>query len=83
MVDCSAYEVIDIETVNFTGRDGTMRVLEVVWYVPEAHCNIISIGLYACACFGSQYSAIAIGAMRVIFTNTGDDRSFTGNSQNH
>ena len=43
MVDGSACEVIDIGTVKVIGRDGTVRALEAVWYVPEARYNLISI----------------------------------------
>jgi len=35
MVDGSAWKVSDIETVNVTGRDGTMRASTAVRYVPE------------------------------------------------
>ena len=35
MVDGLAYEVISTWTVKVTGRDGTVRALEAVWYVPE------------------------------------------------
>ena len=43
MMDVSAYEVISIRTVKVTGRDGIVRALEAVWYVPEARYNLISI----------------------------------------
>ena len=43
MVDGSACEVIGNGTVKITGRDGTVRTLEAVWYVPEARYNLISI----------------------------------------
>ena len=45
MVDCLACEVIGAGIVNVTCRDGTVRVLEAVWYVSEALYNLISIGL--------------------------------------
>ena len=40
MVDDSTCEVIGTGTV-VTGRDGTMRALEAVRYVPEARYNLI------------------------------------------
>ena len=43
MVDGSACEIIDTETVKVTGRDGTVRALEAVRYVLEAQYNLISI----------------------------------------
>ena len=43
MVDGSACEVISTETVKVTGRDGTLRTLEAVWYVSEARYNLIFI----------------------------------------
>ena len=43
IVDGSAREIIDTGTVNVTERDGTVRALEVVQYVSEARCNLISI----------------------------------------
>jgi len=43
MVDGSACEVIGIGTVKITGRDGTVRALEAVRYVPEAWYNLISM----------------------------------------
>jgi len=45
MMDDLVCEVIDTETVNITGKDGMMRALEVVRYVPEARYNQISIGV--------------------------------------
>jgi len=45
MVDGSVCKVIGTETVKVTERDGTMRALEAVRYVLEAHYNLISIGL--------------------------------------
>ena len=43
MVDSSACEVIGVGTVKITGRDGTVRALEAVQYIPEARYNLISI----------------------------------------
>ena len=43
IVDGSACEVIDIGTVNVTGRDRTVRALEAVRYISEARYNLISI----------------------------------------
>ena len=43
MVDGSACEVIGTGTVKITGRDETVRALEVVRYVLEARYNLISI----------------------------------------
>ena len=43
MVDGSACEVISTGTVKVTGRDGTVRALEAVRYVPEARYNLICI----------------------------------------
>ena len=45
MVDGSSYEAIGTGTVKITKRDGTMRALEAVRYVPEARYNLISIGV--------------------------------------
>ena len=45
MVDGSACKVISTGTVKATKRNGTMRALEVVRYVPEARYNQISIGV--------------------------------------
>ena len=45
MVDGSACEVIGTGTVKVTERDGTMRALEAVRYVPEARYNLISISV--------------------------------------
>jgi len=45
MVDGSSCEGIDTRTVKVTGRDGTMRALEVVRYVPEARYNLTFIGV--------------------------------------
>jgi len=36
-------EVIGTETVKVTKRDGTVRALEAVRYVPEVRYNLISI----------------------------------------
>ena len=44
MVDGSACEVIGIRTVKGTERDGMVRALEAVQYVPKALYNLISIG---------------------------------------
>ena len=46
MVDGSTCEVISTVTVNVTYRDGTVRALEAVRYVPEAWYNLISIGVF-------------------------------------
>ena len=46
MVDGSACEVISTETIKIIERDGTVRTLEAVWYVPEARYNLISIGMF-------------------------------------
>ena len=46
MVDGSACEVIGTGIVKVTGRDGTMRALKAVWYVPEAQYNLISIRVF-------------------------------------
>ena len=43
MVDGSACEVIGTGTVEFTERDGTVRALEAVRYVPETRYNLISM----------------------------------------
>jgi len=43
MMDGSACEVIGTGTVKVTERDGMVRTLEVVRYVPEARYNLISI----------------------------------------
>ena len=43
MVDDSACEVISTGTIKVTERDGTVRALEAVRYVLEAHFNLISI----------------------------------------
>ena len=43
MVNGLTCEIIGTGTVKVTGRDGTMRALEVVRYVPEARHNLISI----------------------------------------
>jgi len=45
MVDGSAYEIIDTETINITYRDLTVHVLKAVRYVPEARYHLISIGV--------------------------------------
>ena len=51
MVDGSACEIIGTGIVNITWRDGTMRAmetvhaLEAVRYIPEAQCNLKSIGV--------------------------------------
>ena len=36
MVDDLTCEVINTRTINVTCRDGTVRALEAVWYVPKA-----------------------------------------------
>ena len=43
IVDGSTCEVIGTGTVKVTERDGTVRALEAVQYVPEARYNLISI----------------------------------------
>ena len=43
IVDGSACEVIATRTVKVKERDGTVRALEAVWYVPKARYNLISI----------------------------------------
>jgi len=43
MVDGSACEVMSTGTVKITGRDGTVRALKSVRYVPETRYNLISI----------------------------------------
>jgi len=43
MVDDSACEAIDTGTVKVTVRDGTLRALKAVRYVPKALYNLISI----------------------------------------
>ena len=43
MVDGSACEVISTRTVKVTERDGMVRALEAVRYVPEARYNLIYI----------------------------------------
>jgi len=43
MVDDSACEDIGTGIVKVTERDGTVLTLKVVWYVPEARYNLISI----------------------------------------
>jgi len=45
IVDGSTCKIIDTGTIKVTKRDGTMRALEAVWYVPEARYNLISIGV--------------------------------------
>ena len=45
MVDSSACEVIDIGIVKIIKRDGTVRALGAVRYVPEARYNLIFIGV--------------------------------------
>ena len=45
MMDGSACEIIDTETIKIIERDGTMRALEAVWYVSEVWYNLISIGV--------------------------------------
>jgi len=44
-VDGSACEVIATGTIKITEREGTVRALEAVRYVPEARYNLISIGV--------------------------------------
>ena len=43
MVDGSVCEVIGTGIVKVTKRDGTVRALEAVRYVPKARYNLISI----------------------------------------
>ena len=43
MMDSSACKVIGTGTVKVTERDGMVRALEVVLYVPELRYNLISI----------------------------------------
>ena len=43
MVDSSTCEVIGTGTVKITGRDGKVRALEAVRYIPKAWYNLISI----------------------------------------
>ena len=43
MEDGSACEVIDIGIINVTEKDGMVRALKAIWYVPEARYNLISI----------------------------------------
>ena len=43
MVDDSACEVIGIRTVKVTERDGMVRALEAVCYVPKVRYNLIYI----------------------------------------
>ena len=43
MLDGSDCEVISTGTIKVTGRDGTVRALEAVRYVPESRYNLISI----------------------------------------
>ena len=45
MVNGLACKVIDTGTVKVTERDGTVRALEGVRYVPESRYNLISIGV--------------------------------------
>jgi len=45
MMDSSACKVIGTGTVKVTERDGTVRTLGAVWYVPEARYILISIGV--------------------------------------
>ena len=47
MVNGSTCKVIGTGTINVTERDGTVRALEAVWYVPEARYNLIFIGVLA------------------------------------
>ena len=43
MVDGLTCEIIDTRTIKVIGRDGTVRALEAVRYVPKAQYNLISI----------------------------------------
>jgi len=43
MMDDSTCEVIDTGTVKVTEKDGTLRALKAVRYVPEARYNLIFI----------------------------------------
>ena len=43
MVDDLACKIIGTETVKVTERDGMVYALEMVWYVPKASHNLISI----------------------------------------
>jgi len=43
MVDGSPCEVNSTGTVKVTERNGMVRALEVIRYVPEAHYNLISV----------------------------------------
>ena len=52
IVDGSACKIIDTGRVKVTERDGTVRVLETVRYVPEARYNLISIGVLDEGCWG-------------------------------
>jgi len=45
IVDGSTCEVIDTGTINVRCRDGTMRALEAIRYVPETQYNLIFIGV--------------------------------------
>jgi len=45
MVDGSACDIIDTETIKVIERDRTMRALKAVRYVPEAWYNLIFIGV--------------------------------------
>ena len=45
MMDGSACEVIDTGTIKVIERDRMVHALKVVWYVPEARYNLISIGV--------------------------------------
>jgi hypothetical protein len=45
MVDGSTCRVMGTGTVKIKGKDGTVRALAKVRYVPEARCNLISMGV--------------------------------------
>ena len=45
MVDGSVCEVISTGTIKLIERDGTMRALEAIRYIPEAQYKLISISV--------------------------------------
>ena len=45
-MDGSTCEVIDTGTFKVTEKDEMVRALEVIWYVPEARYNLISIRVF-------------------------------------
>jgi len=45
IVDGSACKIIGTGTITVTRRNGTVRALEAVRYVPEARYNLISISI--------------------------------------